>query len=378
MKHLIVCLLVAFGLYACHSPKSKKPAAEEAAVSEVIYKPRFARGFSIERNNGAKYLKIVNPWQFASDVGFNYKLSPNADPALPNEIQLPVQRAICMSTTHVAFLETLGQASTIYGMSGVKLVYSSSVKDIFDLNKVIDVGYDSNLSYELIYSLRPDVIFAYGIQGEFTTVEEKLNELGVKVVYIGDYIEETPLGKAEWLVAMAAFFDMESQAESQFDSICANYTKAQRIAAQVSERPSVMLNVPFKDVWYLPGGKGNMAKFIEDAGGNYLLSDNNQRESYPMSIEQAYAVAQDADYWLIGDLSNSLKELEQVDKRLAAIPAFKNGRVYDNNARLSPYGGNDIWESGIVHPHIILNDLIKIFHPQLLPDYELFYYKQLK
>ncbi|MDR2562697.1 MAG: ABC transporter substrate-binding protein [Prevotellaceae bacterium] len=354
------------------------PHKSAAGGEEVSYNPRHAKGFSIREAGDTTFLKVINPWQFASDVKFEYALVPEASKDDMLRIKVPVQRVVCMSTTHVAFVSALEQTDAICGISGVAHVSDSAVRRMYVEKKLFDVGYDAGLSYELLYSLRPDVVFAYGVKGEFAVVEKKLNELGIKVVYFGEYLEDTPLGKAEWLIPVSLFFGKREKAEILFDEIESDYELAKKTVADAAiTKPKVMLNMPFKDVWYLPGNKGYMSEFLRDAGCNYIYSDYNERESYPASIEKAYALAQQADFWIIGDPVRSLNEIRRIDPRLAEIPAFKNGRVYNNNFRTNESGGNDFWEAGTVKPNLILRDLIKIFHPDLLPQYEFYFYEKL-
>ena len=334
---------------------------------DEIYKPRYARGFSLERSGDATVLKVVDPWQFASEVEFNYVLTPSASPEALDEIKIPVTKAVCMSTTHIAFISALEQTSSIAGVSGLRHVSDSTVIAMGKANRVVDVGYDSNLLYELVFSLAPDVVFAYGVRGEFSAIEKKLNELGVKVVYFGEYMEDSPLGKAEWIVAMSAFFAEQQRAEDIFEQIETDYLNAAKMTSGVEYRPKVMFNVPYKDTWYMPGTKSYMVKFVNDAGAEYIYPENEGRNSYPMSIEKAYSIAQNTDFWLIGNSSKSLAELESVDARMSDVPAFKKQRIYNSNLRANDYG-DDFWESGIVKPDIILKDLIKIFTPNLFPN----------
>jgi iron complex transport system substrate-binding protein len=341
-----------------------------------IYKPKYARGFSLHRSGDTTILKVTDPWQFASEVEFNYLLTPNASPDALDEIKIPITRAVCMSTTHVAFISALNMTSSISGVSGLRHVSDSAVTALGKANGIADVGYDSNLSYELVFSMKPDVVFAYGVQGEFFAVEKKLNELGIKVVYIGEYMENTPLGKAEWIVAMSAFFDERQRAGEIFEQMETNYVNTAKMLKNIEYRPVVMFNVPYGDTWYLPGTESYMVKFISDAGAEYIHPANKGRNSYPMSIEKAFDIAQDADFWLIGNTAKSLAELKNTDPRMTDIPAFKSKKIYNSNLRTNGYG-DDFWESGIVNPDIILKDLIKIFHPDILPEHDLYYYRHL-
>jgi iron complex transport system substrate-binding protein len=355
---------------------TKRQRHSKPAIGYEVYIPEYAKGFSLYGSGDTLILKVTNPWQFASEVEFNYILTPNASPDALNEIKIPVTKAVCMSTTHVAFISALGKTSCISGISGLKHVSDSAITARGRENKIADVGYDSNLSYELIFSLAPDIVFAYGVQGEFAAVEKKLNELGIKIVYFGEYMEDTPLGKAEWIVAMSAFFDSRRQAEEIFEQMKSNYINTVKLLENIESRPRVMFNVPFSDTWYLPGTESYMVKFVTDAGAEYIYPDNKGRNSRPMNIEKAFDIAQNADFWITGNTAKSLDELKKADSRMTDIPAFRNKKIYNSNLRANDYG-DDFWESGIVKPDIILKDLIKIFHPCLVPEHELYYYRHL-
>jgi iron complex transport system substrate-binding protein len=373
MRQIKLFSILFFIVFACGSKqKHNKP-----SDGDEFYKPRYAQGFSLYRSGDATVLKVTDPWQFASDVEFNYRLTPNASPDVLNEIKIPVTKAVCMSTTHVALISVLDRTYAIAGVSGLGHVSDSAVIAMGKAGKVVNVGYDSNLSYELIFALSPDVVFAYGVRGEFLNIEKKLNELGIKVVYFGEYMEDTPLGKAEWLVAMSAFFDELQRAEEIFEQLETNYTSMAKTVCNIKYKPSVMFNVPYKDTWYLPGTKSYMVKFVSDAGAEYIYPENEGRNSYPMSIEKAYSIAQNADFWLIGNSSKSLADLKNTDSRMSDIPAFKEKKIYNSNLRSNDFG-DDFWESGIVKPDVILKDLIKIFHPELVPEHDLYYYRHLE
>jgi iron complex transport system substrate-binding protein len=283
MRYIFTVLLLTL-VFAC----STKQKHNKLSGEYEIYKPKYAQGFSLYRSSDTTVLKVTDPWQFASKVEFNYLLTPNASPKALNEIKIPVTKAVCMSTTHVAFISILDKNSAISGVSGLRHVSDSTVIAMGKENKIVDVGYDSNLSYELIFSLMPDVVFAYGVQGEFSAIEKKLNELGIKVVYFGEYMEDTPLGKAEWVLAMSAFFDEQQYAEEIFKQIETNYINAKNTLKNIKNKPKVMFNVPYKDTWYLPGTKSYMVKFINDAGAEYIYPTNEGRNSYPMKIGRAH------------------------------------------------------------------------------------------
>ncbi|MDR3296957.1 MAG: ABC transporter substrate-binding protein, partial [Prevotellaceae bacterium] len=271
----------------------------------------------------------------------------------------------------------LGKSTSIVGVSGTAHLYDSLMQAACRNGRVAEVGYDTRLNVEKLLALQPNVVFAYGVSGEFSSVAAKLEEVGLRVVYIGEYTEQHPLGKTEWAVAMAAFWGCESEAIARFAEVEEVYIGLKKM---VDTMPKVkaLLNAPWGDAWYLPGAHGYAACLLNDAGGASAIPLREHRDSYPLSIEQACRKAQQATVWLNAGQAKNLHELQAMHKLVEEIPAFREGNVYNNNARLSPHGGSDFFDSGTVCPHLILKDIIKILHPQLLPDYTMTYYQKLK
>jgi iron complex transport system substrate-binding protein len=139
-----------------------------------------------------------------------------------------------------------------------------------------------------------------------------------------------------------------------------------------------MSGLPWKDSWYIPGGRSFAAAFIRDAGGEYIWTDLESREAVPVDLEAAYARAVNAEFWINSGSATCLLDIERTEKRLTRFRPYREGNVYNNIARLNPNGGNDFWETGVMEPHLVLADLIHIFHPGLLPGHDLRYYRRLK
>ena len=138
-----------------------------------------------------------------------------------------------------------------------------------------------------------------------------------------------------------------------------------------------MTGLPWKDSWYIPGGNSFAAAFIRDAGGDYIWSDMDSHEASPVDLESVFARSPQADIWINSGAARSMEDIRKTDSRLAEFRPYREGNVYNNTARLNPTGGNDFWEQGVMEPHIILADLIRIFHPEVLPGHELRYYEML-
>ncbi|MDR1348200.1 MAG: ABC transporter substrate-binding protein [Prevotellaceae bacterium] len=370
-------LIGVFIVSSCRQNTTKTDA--DGGQHEIYYRPAFSERFVIENDGDDKRLTVYNPWQGSHDVKFSYTLTNSNNDGV-HTVKIPVERVICLSSTHVAFIDFINKADRIIGVSGTGYISNENVRRQIKRNQTVDVGYENYLSYEVIASLKPDVVFAYGVDGELGKTEAKLNEMGIKLVYIGEYLEKTPLAKAEWAVAVAAFFNEEEKAIEKFKNIEYEYNQLKELAENVADKPKVLINAPYRDVWYLPSTESTTIGLLNDAGGKYIFEaeTRNASKTSPTSIEYVYAKALDADVWINQNSETSLQQLQSLDVRLAGISAFKNGNVYNNNKRLNYQGGNDFWESGIVNPQIILQDLIKIFHPDLLPEHQLFYYKKLE
>jgi iron complex transport system substrate-binding protein len=293
-------------------------------------------------------------------------------------IRVPVRRVVALSTTHVAMIDQLGKAGTIVGVSGARYIYSPGIRERIQKGEIIDVGYDQGLNLEAIVSLDPDVLFIYGVENNMSGISGKLAEMEIPVVYCGEYLEAHPLGKAEWIRFFAFFFGLERKAGTFFRNIDSTYSSLASMAGKPQARPTVMTGLPWEGTWYMAGGKSFAAKLIEDAGGDYLWKDNRSDEAVPLDLESVYARAMGADIWINPGAAGSIDEIRRFDERFKDLPVLHYGEVYNNDRRVGPSGGNDYWESGTVRPDLVLADLIKVFHPDLLTDHQFIYYRKLK
>jgi iron complex transport system substrate-binding protein len=360
LKNTLRLFFLALLFFSCESGEIKR------AAQGNFYTPQYANGFCIDTASGKKVLRVFNPFQHSQQLSYSYAVDSAA------------RRVVCMSTTHAALLSFIGMAERIVGVASAELVYDSALYARYAAGRLMSVGYDTQLNMERLLALHPDVIFTYGISGELTSVAAKLEELGLRVVYIGEYTEEHPLGKAEWAVAVASFFGCEALAADKFSQVANEYNRLKKLPDAASRNAQTLLNAPWGEAWFVPGRRGNMATLLHDAGGESVVALRNHRDSYPISIERAYRCAQQATCWINPGQAASLAELRSMHKLIENIPAFRQGEVYNSNARLNAHGGSDFFEAGTVSPHIILKDLIKILHPDLLPQHELFYYKKLE
>lgn len=377
-RKLAVPVFLLFLLRACTSPVGVKE-----GNGPMSRGTGYARGFSLERYGDICLLRVRDPWQGSSGIHLEYLVIPPGA-FVPDSlsrlerIEAPVSRIICMSTTHVAMINALGMSKAIVGISGSDYISDPRLRERLEAGEVADVGADQTLDYERIVSLKPDLVMAYGITAEVGNMVKRLGRVDIPVVLNGDYLENEPLGKTEWLKFVAVFFSLEARADSLFAAIEKEYRRYGELAAGVPGRPRVLTGLPWKDTWYVPGGKSYAAAFIRDAGGQYLWSDNDSHEAFPVDLESVVSKGSKADFWINCGSAASLEDIRRTEPRLVPLGPLQQGEVYNNTARINPFGGNDFWENGVMEPHLILADLIRIFHPELLPGHDLRYYRQLQ
>lgn len=346
-----------------------------------VYSPSYAAGFEILGAEGAEstILKIKNPWQGAENVETALFISRNGEKPPKGfngeVIDGEATKIICMSSSHVAMLDVVGKIETVKGVSGINFITNEYVRSHKD--EIYDIGYDGNLNHEFLLAADPDLVLLYGVNG-MSGLEPKLKELSIPFLYVGEYVEEHPLAKAEWIVALAECTGTRESAVTEFENIAKQYDSVKNLAKQANEpKPKVMINTPYGETWFMPSNKSYMARLIADAGGEYVYDRNNTNKSLPIDIEEAVILADKSDLWLIFNSVTTIEEFRKLLPKFSDIRCVQNKKVYNCILRQTEGGGNDFWESGVVCPHIILRDLVKIFHPELVQD-EFFYFKKLE
>jgi len=364
-------------LCSCHSAGNRQAQGQH---SDTIAAGRL----SIEKEEGFTRVTVSEPWQNSAGTKHVWYLLPR-DAGLPagvseaQAIRIPVRRVICMSTTHVAMMQALGADSLIAGISGSSLIYDPFVNEGIRTGRIKDVGYEGNLNRELIISLAPDLLMAYGVADPSAGSTARLAEAGVKVFYNADYLEKHPLARCEWIRLFGLLTGREEKADSIYNSVADAYRGlAERVAASVTSRPGVLLGAPWEDVWYVSPSNSYIGRLIADAGGDYVFGDMTGSNSIPLSVESVFRRAAEADIWINPGTAGALSEITAADPRMASLPLLNKGSVWNNRRRMTAAGGNDYWESAVVRPDLLLGDLVSIIHPELMPGYVQFYYMELE
>lgn len=377
IKQSISAFILASLLLLVSCVSNKKTSLE--AFNQDIYTPEYASGFKIlgADNVQSTLIQVFNPWQGAKDVEMSYFISRNGEQAPAGftgpTIPAGAKQIVCMSSSYIAMLDALGQVDRIVAVSGID--YVSNPYIIAHKDSIKDMGPEMN--YELLLGLKPDVVLLYGIGDAQTAVTDKLKELSIPYMYVGEYLEESPLGKAEWMVALSELTDSREKGIEIFSEIPKRYQTLKDLTASVEQRPTVMFNTPWNDSWIMPSTKSYMAQLVNDAGADYIYKENTSNSSAPIGLETAYGLIQKADYWINVGMASTLDELKAVNPKFTDAKSVREKTAYNNNLRLTATGGNEYWESAVVRPDIVLRDLIHIFHPELVSD-SLYYYRHLE
>lgn len=369
LKYAWIFLL---SLSSCNFFNHSNKEVEQKAT--VVY-PKYAKGFWIEVFEDKKIIHVRNAYDTTQLIE-TYGIGNITNKENMVIISKPIHKIACLSTTQIGFLDLLNLTDSIVAVSDAKRIFNQKVLSNIEAGKTVAIGENGIINEEKLLTLQPSLVFAYSFS-EGNSSLPKLRSLGLKIVLINDYNETHPLARAEWIKVIAAFYNQEKQADSIFNEVENQYIELSKLAQKAKKKPSVFCNLPWKEVWYMPSGKSYFAKFIEDAAGNYLWKNDTTARTLSLDFEAVYAKAAKADVWLNPNSAKTLKEIENQNRKFQHFEALKKGHVFNCNKLENQGGGNAFWETGVVLPNIVIKDLIAIFHPDILPNYQFTYYQQL-
>ena len=353
----------------------------DALTSDAKVTIDYARNFTLEYKDGYKLLTVLTPWAGATEP-VQYTLVPAGQPE-PSGIEdtmiiyTPVESFVSLSTTYLPFLEQIDALSNLVAVDSGAYIYSSDVQDMLQSGAVSEVGSGAVINVERLVDLNPDLIMTSASGYADYDSHPQLLEAGLNVVINSDYLEQNPLGRAEWGKFIAAFFDKELEADRLFDEMVARYQQAKAITEGLSERVTVFTNTAYEGTWYMPGGESYIAILLADAGADYVFADLEGSGAQPLDFEVVLEAAKEADYWINVGAIADLSSLAAMDARYMDFEAYQEAKVYTYSKRVNALGAVDYFESGAASPDVILMDLIKAFYPDLLPEHEFYFYQAL-
>ena len=348
----------------------------QVSNNQIVY----AKGFSLENFNNYSILKINNPWPKATK-NYTYILAKK-NAIVPDslrkftKITIPIQKIVVTSTTHIPSLEMLEVENSLIGFPNLNYISSEKIRTLIDAKKIREIGMEQALNTEVVLDLNPDLIVGFGIDNNNPSYDN-LMKSGLKVIYNGDWNEQTVLGKAEWIKFFGALYNQDEKAKKIFNNIIKDYNTSLEIVKNTTIKPSILCGEMYENVWYLPQGNSWSSKLLKDAQTNYLWQETSGTGSLSLPFEKVFEKAKNAEYWFQGSFS-SLQEMENSNVYYKQFEAFKNKKVYSFASKKGKTGGVLFYELSGNRPDLVLKDIIKIVHPELLPNYELFFYSKLK
>lgn len=332
----------------------------------------YASGLSIVAYEGYSVLKVTNPWPEANKK-FTYILKEK-NGSIPDSlqkhttIQVPLQTIVVTSTTNIPFLEMLGIEKSLVGFPHTDYVSSEKTRKLIHAGRIKNIGQNEKLNMEQLIDLNPNLIVTFGIDNNNPAIDN-LQKSGLKVLVQADWMEQTPLGKAEWIKLYGALFGKQKEAKTIFDGIVKNYNDAKQLVASQQPTATVLYGSMYGDQWYVAKGNSWVAQFMKDAKANYLWANVNGSGSLSLPFEKVLEKAKTAQYWIATGSFKSIAELKNSNPHYNQFDALQAKNVYTFESKLGATGGTIYYELAPSRPDLVLKDCIKIFHPELLPNY---------
>lgn len=381
MQKILFILSFLFLFTNCNNNSKQKRIIETSIINPKNLEIKYANGFEIAVFPNYKIITLKNPWP-GTEKTFKYVLIEKGATLPETEtfdavVELPVKNIVVTSTTHIPSLEMLGIDDALVGFPNLDYISSEKTRQRISEGKITELGKNEDINTEILIDLSPDAVIGFAVDGN-NTAFSTIQNTGIPVLYNSDWTETSPLGKAEWIKFFGVLFNKEKEADSIFKQIEADYLAAKKLAANAAETPTVLCGATYKDVWYLPQGKSWAAQFIADANGDYLWKDSDGTGSLSLNLESVLEKAHQADIWISPGQYTSLQELETASKAYAQFKAFKEKEVYNYTLKKGETGGLLYYELAPNRPDLVLKDIIKILHPELLAEHEFYFFDKLQ
>lgn len=353
------------------SKTDKKEDISDNNTSQI----RYAKGFQITNYGETQKITIKAPYQNSSEV-FDYFFSIKK--ISKNDIQIPISKIVVTSTTHIPMIEMLQEENSIIGFPSSNYISSEKTRQRVASGFIKEIGKEGLLNTETLLDLEPELVVGYSVSTADKSLEI-IKKAGIPVIYNGDWLEETPLGRAEWIQFFGVLFNKQKMADSIFKTIEKEYLETKQIALKSDKKSTVFSGaVMSKDIWNLPAGESFVAQFLADANLDYLWKNSKGKGSLSLSFESVFEKAKNADFWIAPGYFSSKEQLLKSNALYAEFAAFKNDKIYTPTTKKGKTGGVIYYELAPTRPDLVLKDLIKITHPALLPNYTLTFFEKMQ
>lgn len=376
MKNLtrIIAFIILILIHSCSQSGEEKSKPKKYKQKHQV---NYAKRFNINFLKNKKELTITKPFP-NSAASFNYVFIDNQLDSKKFSLQLPVNRIIVSSTTHISMLEELNQENSLVGFQNTEYVSSPKTRKLIDQGKIRELGKKGALNSEVVIDIKPQLIVGFAMSAN-SRVYQSVENADIPVILNADWLEATPLGRAEWIKFFGFLFDKSQLADSIFQQIETDYLKARELASKSNSSPTVLSGaIMSKDIWNLPAGDSFVAQFLRDANTNYLWKNSEGQGSLSLSFESVLDKAKEASIWIAPGYFTSKEQLIKSNEKYAEFKAYKTDNIYTFANTKGPTGGVIYYELGPTRPDLVLKDIIKICHPDLLPNYELTFFERMK
>jgi iron complex transport system substrate-binding protein len=353
---LIYLLVIVVGLVSCQQNTSHLNIASIVAIE----KPEYAKGFEIQHLADSSLLIVLFNLEKPGDTLQKIHWQPRE-----------VNSIACVSTTHISMLDHLNRLHDLKGVGFADRVLNKHARERIDSGLIADISTGEDIDAEIIYGMQPQLLFVYPFGGQSYN---KFLKRGIGCVQISEYLEPHPLGRAEWIKVFGALLNEAQRADSVFKSIEIAYNALKnRVEHSAEQKPTVFTATYSNGHWFAPPGNSFIAQAFADAGAQYIYADSIKAGNIVLPYEKLYEQVYDVDYWgkiTFAPSELTMQQIAQEDERLTRIKSYQQGNIFYCNAATTDYHGDAIME-----PHIILADLIAIFHGDLLPQHSPVYFR---
>ncbi len=363
--YFLLCLFC-----GCGKQQSKSSSVELISTDSIYY----AKGFSVHHFPGYTEVEVHDPWD-STKLLQRYLLIDRNEPIpadLPKGtvVRVPIQNIAVYTSVHAAMLDQLGVSGDVIAVCEPRYMDTPAIQTGLQNGSIVDLGEATSPKVELMIDNGVEIVLASPFQNSSYGPVEKI---GIPIIQAADYMESLPLGRTEWIRFYGLLTGKEALADSIFYQTEHRYNELKSLITPDLKRPTVFSEKKYGGSWYVPGGESYVANLYQDAGADYLFSDLAGSGSIPLAFETVFDQGIHADIWLLK--YNQAAEMNYSDLKTEYSPyanfdAFKNGQIYTCNTGIVPF-----YEEFPLHPDYLLEDMIWIFHPELLPGYAPRYYR---
>lgn len=374
MKYLHLLLFSLF-LYSCQPKTTQK--TKVVANNNLQY----AKGFTYTKYKNHISITVLKPFKGAT-TPLEYIITKGDTVIEPKNkhqivIKTPILKTIATSTTQIPVFEALASEHLIKGYPNTPFISSPKTRKLIDNGSIVDVGHEQNINTEIILNINPDVMFAFAVN-HLNKNHMTLQKAGIPIVVDASWLEESPLGRAEWIKFFALFLDKEEEANYVFKNIVKDYKSALHFVTATQNKPKILYGSMYGGIWYCPAGESYISKILTDAKTNYLWKNTPGTGSLSLQFEEVFIKAQKVDYWFSPGLSKTKMALKNNNKHYTQFLPYQKNKIYTYANTTGVTGGLLFFELGALRPDLILKDIIKICHPDVLATYESTFFKQLQ